>query len=382
MPRRSADSRLFSPHRIRGLELPNRVVVPPMAQYSAIDGIANAHHLVHYGKFAMGGAGTVFLEATGVTRAGRITNGCLGLWSDAHRDAMRPIVDFLKANGTIPAIQLGHGGRKASMQRPWHGNGPLTDTDLARGDECWPIIAPSALPLDDGWLEPRAMDARDLQETGDAFADAARRAVEAGFEIVEIHMAHGYLLQTFLSPLSNRRSDAYGGDRDGRMRFPLEVAARVRAAIPDAMPLFVRISSIDGIDGGWTLDDSVVLARELKARGVDVIDCSSGGNSPKGATNTNLRRGPGFQVPFADRIRNEADIQTMAVGLIRDAGHAEEILRAGQADLIAVGRQHLFDPFWTLHQAHDEDRDPDFTEWPQAYGWWLEKWDKGIKASR
>ncbi len=254
--------------------------------------------------------------------------------------------------------------------------------DIDAGDERWEVIAPSALPLDDGWLTPSAMTMDDIARVRGEFVDAARRALDAGFRIIELHMAHGYLLQTFLSPLSNRRDDEYGGSLAGRMRFPLEVAAAVRGAIGERVPLFVRISSVDGIEGGWTLDESVELAAALKDAGVDVIDCSSGGNSPKGATNASLKRGPGFQVPFAERIRAETGILTQAVGLIRDGAFAESVLREGRADLVAVGRQFLFDPFWGLHAAYEGGLDPDFEAWPQSYGWWLEKWDKGIRASQ
>lgn len=371
---------LFTPLRLRGLTLPNRLVVPPMAQYSAVDGVATAFHREHYGRFAVGGAGLIFIEATGVTAEGRITNGCLGLWNDLQRDALAPIAAAIKAQGAVPAIQIGHGGRKASMQRPWFGNGPLGDADLARGERRWQPLGPSAVPLSEGWLVPREMDAHDLARTRQAFADAARRALAAGFEVIEIHMAHGYLLQSFLSPLSNFRTDAYGGSLEGRMRFPLEVAAAVRAALPDETPLFVRISSEDGFEGGWTMDDSVVLARALRERGVDVIDCSSGGNTPRGATNANLQRSPGYQVPFARRIRAEAGIMSEAVGLIREPEFAEQVLRDGGADLVAVGRQFLYEPFWGLHAAHRLGLDPEFRRWPHQYAWWLEKWDKGIRA--
>ncbi len=343
---------LFTPTTIRSVTLPNRIVVPPMATYSAKEGIASDFHLVHYGKFAFGGAGTVFVEATGVTREGRITNGCLGLWSDEHMKAMKPIARMLKQQGSVPAIQIGHGGRKASMQRPWFGNGPLDDADLARGEERWQPLGASPLPLSEGWLTPKEMDQSDLKRTRQAFADAAGRALEAGFEMVEIHMAHGYLLQSFLSPLSNFRKDGYGTTLEGRMRYPLEVVEAVRAALPKETPLWVRISSEDGIDGGWTMDDSVTFAKELLPRGVDVVDCSSGGNTPKGATNSNLQRAPGYQVPFATRIRKEAKIMSEGVGLIRDPRHAEQLLQEGAADLIGIGRQFLFDPFWGLHAAH------------------------------
>lgn len=372
---------LFQPLRIRGIELPNRIAVSPMAQYSAQNGYPVSHHMVHYGKFAHGGAGLVFVEATGVMRTGRITNGCLGLWEDGQAKALRPIAEFLKNNGAVPAIQLGHGGRKASIQRPWHGNGPQTDEDAARGDETWQPIGPSAVALADGWVCPKEMDADDLETVKTAFADAARRALDAGFDIVEVHMAHGYLLHTFLSPLSNFRTDAYGGSLEGRMRFPVEVAAAVRAAVPDTTPVFVRISAVDGIEGGWEMEDSVALARQLKDVGVDVIDCSSAGNTPRGATNTNLKRAPGFQAPFAEQIRREVGMMTQAVGLIRDGALAEDLLQRGSADIIAVGRQFLVDPFWALHAAERFGLTGDYEAWPYQYAWWLEKWDKGLRSS-
>ncbi len=373
---------LFEPLTIGSVTLPNRVVISPMDQYSAVDGVPTTYHLVHYGKFAMGGAGSVFVEATGVSEDGRITNGCPGLYNAAQVAAFRPITDFIKQQRSIPAVQIGHGGRKASTQRPWEGGGPVTAAEIARGDRLWKPFGPSENALAEGWLTPKMMDDADLARTRQNFADAAERAGEAGFDIVEIHMAHGYLLQSFLSPLSNKRSDGYGGDRAGRMRFPLEVAEAVRAVWPKDKPLFVRISSVDGIDDGWEMDDSVALAHELKAGGIDVIDCSSGGNSPKGATNANLTRGPGYQVPFAERIKREVGIQTMAVGLIREPELAEMILQDGRADLIAVGRQALVDPFWALHAAQHFDIDPDFEKWPHQYAWWLEKWDKGLRASK
>ncbi len=373
---------LFEPLTIGAVTLSNRIAISPMDQYSAIDGIPTAYHLVHYGKFAMGGAGSIFVEATGISEEGRITNGCPGLYNADQVAAFRPITDFIKQQRSVPAVQIGHGGRKASTQRPWEGGGPVTEAEIARGDRLWKPLGPSENALAEGWLLPKMMEDADLRKTRQDFADAAERALEAGFEIVEIHMAHGYLLQSFLSPLSNKRNDGYGGDRAGRMRFPLEVAEAVRAVWPKDKPLFVRISSVDGIDGGWEMDDSVALAHELKARGVDVIDCSSGGNSPKGATNANLTRGPGFQVPFAERIKREVGIRTMAVGLIREPDLAERILQDGRADLIAVGRQALVDPFWALHAAQHFDIDPDFEKWPHQYAWWLEKWDKGLRRAR
>lgn len=372
---------LFQPLEIRGITIPNRIVVSPMCQYTAQNGYPTAHHTVHYGKFALGGAGLVFIEATGVTQNGRITNGCLGLWEDGQAVALQPITQFLKEHGAVPAIQIGHAGRKSSMQRPWHGNGPQTADDVARGDVIWEALAPSALPLDDGWIVPTALTQDALEDLKISFAEASKRAVTAGFEVVEIHMAHGYLLQSFLSPLSNKRTDEYGGSLAGRLRFPLEIVDVVRAALPEEMPLFVRISAVDGIEGGWDMDDSVAFAKELKARGVDVIDCSSGGNSPKGATNSSLKKGAGYQAAYAARIKEEAQIMTQAVGLIRSAEFAEGLLQDGAADLIAVGRQFLYDPFWAVHAAEKLGLTGDFESWPEQYGWWLEKWEKGLHAN-
>lgn len=311
---------------------------------------------------------------------GRITHGDMGLWSDAHIAPLQRIADFLRAQGAAPAIQLGHAGRKASMQRPWHGNGPLDTSDLARGEEVWRIVAPSALAMDEGWLTPVELSPAEMAELREHFRRATLRAAAAGFDIVELHGAHGYLLHSFLSPLSNRRNDAYGGDRAGRMRFPLEIVETVRAAWPKDRPMFFRTSSVDGIDGGWTLDDTVALARELKARGVDVVDCSSGGIAGS-ATAARIPRHPGFQVPFAERIRREAGIKTMAVGLIMEPQQAEAVLQAGQADLIAIGRQALYDPNWPLHAARALGGDPaDFERWPVQAGWWLERRERGLRA--
>ena len=257
---------LFRPLSLRGVPLRNRIVISPMCQYSAVDGLASDWHLVHLGRFALGGAGTVFVEATAVHPRGRITHGDLGLWSDSQIPPLRRIARFLAEHGAVPAIQLAHAGRKASMQRPWHGNGPIDDTDTARGEDAWPVVAPSALPMDEGWLVPHELSPAEMAELREAWRQAAVRALESGFEIVELHAAHGYLLHEFLSPLSNRRGDAYGGDHAGRMRFPLEVAETLRAVWPQDRPVFVRVSAVDGIEGGWTLEDTVAFARELKAR--------------------------------------------------------------------------------------------------------------------
>jgi 2,4-dienoyl-CoA reductase-like NADH-dependent reductase (Old Yellow Enzyme family) len=371
---------LFTPLKVRGVELRNRIAVSPMAMYCAENGYAVPFHHVHYGKFGMGGAGIVFVEEVAVTRTGRITNGCLGLWEDGQGEALGSIAAFLRSQGAVPAIQIAHGGRKSSTQRAWEGNGPLTEENLANGDEAWEPIAPSATPFAEGWAMPRAMTRQDMDEIRDAFVATARRALAAGFGIIEIHMAHGYLLQSYLSPLANKREDEYGGNLENRMRFPLEVAAAVRAALPDDVPLFTRISSVDWIDGGWTMDDSVELAKGLKAAGVDLVDCSSGGNLVKGATNSNLTRSPGYQAPFAQRIREEAGLMSQAVGLIRTPELAEALLQDGFADVIALGRQMLYDPFWPLHAAEKMGLTGAFENWPAPYAWWLEKWAKGLNS--
>lgn len=371
---------LFQPLKIRSVELRNRIAVSPMAMYCAESGYPIQFHLLHYGKFALGGAGTVFIEQTAVTRTGRITNGCLGLWEDQQIDALRPITAALRAHGSVSALQINHGGRKSSAQRAWEGNGPLTAENIANGDESWVPLGPSNIPFSDGWPAPRALTRAGMDGIRDAFVATALRALEANFDIIEIHMAHGYLLQSFLSPLANARTDNHGGSLENRMRFPLEVTEAVRRALPDHVPLFARISATDWIDGGWTLDDSVVLSRELIKRGVDVIDCSSGGNLAGGATNSSLKRGPGYQVPFAERIRAETGALTQAVGFIRTPQMAEQVLREGRADLIAIGRQMLFNPNWAHHAAETLGETQHFENWPRQYAWWLDKWASGLRA--
>ena len=360
-------ARLFESIELRRVKARNRIVVSPMCQYSARDGHVSDWHLVHLGKFAQGGAGIVFVEATAVEARGRITHGDTGIWDDAHVPGLARIAAFVKSQGALPGIQLAHAGRKASMARPWYGNGPLTPEDLARGERPWPIVAPTEQPLGDGWLKPQPIGERDEADLLAAYRAAVRRADAAGFEVLELHAAHGYLLHSFLSPLANR------GTRDERMRFPLAVARAVREAWPAEKPLFVRVSSIDDVEGGWTLDDTVAFAAELKALGVDVVDCSSGGiqGSATAATKTLVQRVPGFQLPFAERVRKEAGIRTMAVGLIITPLQAEEALTAERADLIAIGREALYDPNWPLHAAQALGVDPEMQRWPMQYGWWL-----------
>ena len=364
---------LFEPIALREVTARNRIVISPMCQYSAQDGHVTDWHLVHLGKFAQGGAGIVFMEATAVERRGRITHGDTGIWDDAHIAGLKRVVSFVKEQGAVPGIQLAHAGRKASMARPWYGNGPLSRDDLERGEQPWSTVAPTDMPLDAGWIVPRAFAKGDFQVVTAAYREAVRRARAAGFEVIELHAAHGYLLHTFLSPLTNRRTDEYGGSLENRMRFPLELVREVRKAWPADKPLFVRLSSIDDVEGGWTIEDTIALARELKNLGVDVVDCSSGGimGSATAATKTLLPRVPGFQIPFAERVRKEAGVKTMAVGLILKPEQAEAALQAGRADLIAVGREALFDPNWPVHAAAALGVDAEFARWPQQYGWWL-----------
>ena len=365
---------LFQPIELREVRAKNRIVISPMCQYSASDGFVTDWHTVHLGKLAQGGAGIVFIEATAVEARGRITHGDVGIWDDAHVPGLRAVADLIRSQGAIPAVQLAHAGRKGSMQRPWFGNGPLTQADFDRGDLAWPTIAPSAIPTGEGWQVPSTITGADIARLRVAYTNAVRRADEAGFEIAEVHGAHGYLLHSFLSPISNHRSDAYGGDRNGRMRLPLEIAALVREAWPANKPLFYRISSVDEVEPGWALDDSVALAKGLKALGIDIIDCSSGGivgaataavKAPPGG------RGPGFQIPYAERIKREVGVRTMAVGLILTGPQAEQTLAAGRADLIAIGREAMFDPNWPLKAALDLGVDPGFDQWQHQYGWWL-----------
>jgi len=376
-------SQLFSPLTIRGQTTRNRIVISPMCMYSAKDGVAQPFHRTHLAQFAMGGAGIVFAEATAVVPEGRITHGDLGLWSDQQAEALAPVAAAIRAHGAVPAIQIGHAGRKASMQRPWEGNGALGPAEFAKDEHPWTIHAPSALPFDEGWLVPEALDAAGIRRIMDGFAAAARRAVDAGFGIIEVHAAHGYLLSSFLSPLTNLRDDAYGGSFDNRCRAVLDAVEAVRGAVPDDIAVFLRVSSVENMPGGWDIDDSVALARKLKPLGVDVIDCSSGGNSPlAAATAGSGPRGPGFQVPFADRIRREAQIMTQAVGLILDGPQAEQVLADGAADLVAIAREALADPWWPLHQARAMGVDTEFSGYPEQYGWWLVRRERALAKMR
>src|ERR1700693_285608 len=320
---------LFQPFKVRGLSLKNRLVVPPMVHYRAgPGGTCGMFHNVHLGRYAFGGFGLVFVEATAVEEVGLINEHDLGIWNDAQVQSFKPLIAFMKGEKTAIGIQLAHGGRKASSQRAMDGMGPLTAQQIEAGAKVWQPVGPTNEPVAQGWLTPRQLTAEECRAMVRTWAQAARNAVKAGFDAIEIHTAHGYLLASFLSPISNTRNDEYGGDRAGRMRLPLEIVEAVRREMPVAMPLFVRVSAVDGARDGWSLDDTVAFARELKARGVDVVDCSSGGISGS-ATAAQVSRSLGFQVPFAERVRKEADIPTMAVGIILEAQQAENVLQNG-----------------------------------------------------
>lgn len=372
-------SLLFEPLTIRGFTAPNRVMVSPMQQYASDDsGLANDFHLVQLGRFAMGGAGMVIAEATAIEPAGRMSHTDLGLWSDDHVAPLARVAAFIASQGAIPGIQLVHAGRKGSMQAPWDGMGPLTEADTARGEAPWPTIGPSAISPGPGWAVPAEMSEADIAANVAQWAAAAARAAAAGFRIIDLHGAHGYLLHAFLSPLSNHRSDGYGGSLANRMRYPLEVVRAIRAAIPEGCALFYRLSVLDGIDGGWTTEDSLVFCCELLAAGVDVIDCSSGGAIADRSSDVRVRRGYAFHAPYSRAIKQGLGQQgsrgglVATVGLIVDPVQAEAVLRAGDADIVAIGRELLVDPNWT-HRARSELLGESYDAWPRQAGWWLDK---------
>jgi 2,4-dienoyl-CoA reductase-like NADH-dependent reductase (Old Yellow Enzyme family) len=349
-------SLLFTPLSLRGVTLRNRITVSPMCQYSSEDGFANDWHFVHLGSRAVGGAGLVIFEATAVEAIGRISPEDLGLWKDEHIAPLARITRFIHEQGSVAGIQLAHAGRKASTQRPWEGGGPIAP----EGPKGWKTVAPSALPFDEGYSTPEALDEAGIQRVSRAFAEAAERARAAGFRLVEIHAAHGYLLHQFLSPLTNKRTDRYGGTFDNRVRLTREVVQAVRKRWPEELPLFVRFSCTDWVEGGWTLEESVALAKLLKQDGADLIDCSSAAIIPK----VKIHYGPGYQTPFAERIRREAGIATGAVGYIRSALQAEHILHTEQADLVILARELLRDPYWPLHAARELKAQ---VTWPSQY---------------
>lgn len=355
------ESHLFTPLSLRDVTLRNRVMVSPMCQYAceAHDGRATDWHVVHLGSRAIGGAGVVFVEATAVEARGRISPEDVGLWEAQQAEPLARIAHFLTEQGAVPGIQLAHAGRKASVMRPWEGGGPLTPAQGA-----WPVIGPSSIPFAEGYPVPHALTQDEIAGVVEHFARATERALDAGFQIIELHAAHGYLLHQFLSPLSNARSDEYGGSFAGRIRLTVEVCRAVRRVWPERLPLFVRLSATDWLEDdprpGWDLDQSIALARRLANEGVDLIDCSSGGN----AAHVHIPAGPGYQVPFAAAIRQESGIATAAVGLITSPTQADQIIRTGQADLVALAREELRDPYWPQRAARELGHEG---SWPAQY---------------
>lgn len=342
--RREPDPHLFRPLTIRSVTIKNRIMLSPMCQYSGDDGLANDWHLVHLGARAAGGAGIVSTEAVHTEPRGRITKHCLGLWNDEQRDVLARIAAFITTQNAVPAIQLGHAGRKASVGRPWEGTRPLTDVEGG-----WQPVAPSSRAYADGWPVPEEMDDELIEKSMDDFRAATRRAYAAGFRILEVHCGHGYLFHQFLSSLSNARSDAYGGTRENRARLLFQTLDVIRDEWPDELPLFVRLSVTDWVDGGWTLGDSVWLCQELAQRGdVDLIDCTSGGNDPR----QRIPIHPGYQIPFAHEIKSASGLKTGAVGLINSPDLAESVIANGQADIVVLGRTLLGDPVWPLRSAN------------------------------
>jgi 2,4-dienoyl-CoA reductase-like NADH-dependent reductase (Old Yellow Enzyme family) len=349
-------SKLFSPIKIQNIELKNRIVVSPMCQYSSINGFPSDWHLVHLGSRAVGGAGLILTEATAVSPEGRISPDDAGIWNEEQVNAYKKITSFIKSQNSVSGIQLAHAGRKASTYSPWKGSG---EVKVENGG--WITLAPSPIPFSENFPHPKEMSEEDVQLVIDQFTKAAKRSIEAGFEVIELHFAHGYLVHEFYSPISNKRKDKYGGNLENRCRFAIEIAKSVRETIPDGTPLFARISSTDWVENGWDIDQSIKLAKWLKEVGVDLIDCSSGGN----VSNAKIPAGPGYQIPFAEKIKKEAKILTGGVGLITTAEQAEEIISSEKADIVLLAREMLRDPYWALHAA--KKLNVDLTDWPKQY---------------
>ena len=344
-----------------------------MSQYRARNGHANDWHMVHLGRFALGGAGLVFAEATAVEARGRRTHGDLGLWDDDQVEPLIPVTRFIEAEGAVAGVQLGHAGRKASERRPWHGESPVDEEDAReRGEDPWEAIAPSALPYADGWPAPTEMNEDDIAGVIQTFGDAAYRAQQAGFRVIEVYAAHGFLIHQFLSPIANQRTDRWGGDGPGRRRFAVEVARSIRRHWPDELPLIFRLSATDWVDGGIETEDTIETARALAEAGVDMIDCSTGGIGGRERPRR-MKIEQGFQVPFAADVRRAAGIATMAVGFIWDAGACEAVISQDSADMVALARELLDDPNWPLHAAAKLGADEDYAKWPPESGWWLMK---------
>ncbi len=353
----SSPNSLFSPFTLRNIMFKNRIFVSPMCQYSCVDGVPNEWHMVHLGSRAVGGAALVMTEAASVTPEGRISPEDAGIWNDAQATAWAPIAAFIKAQGAVPSIQLAHAGRKASTFSPWRGHGKV-----AEGDGGWPVIGPSTVAFSESYPQPHEMTAADIRATTDAFVAAAKRSLTAGFDVPEIHAAHGYLAHEFLSPLSNVRTDEYGGSLENRMRFPLELCAAIRETWPKELPVFLRISASDWKEGGWDVAQSIEFAKHAKKIGIDLIDVSSGGN----AHDAKMTIRPGYQVPFSRDIRHGADIPTGAVGLITEPVQADQIIGDGDADCVFLARALLRDPYWPIHAAQELGADSK-AMWPDQY---------------
>lgn len=364
---------LFTPFSLRDIEFRNRIAVSPMSQYRSREGFANDWHKVHLGRFALGGAGLVYAEATAVEADGRRTAGDLGIWDDAFVEKLRSITAFLDDEGAVPGIQLSHAGRKASERRPWHGETPIDAEDIGiRNENPWASVAPSAISYADGWPSPTQMTQHDIERVISSFGEAARRSHDAGFRIIEVYAAHGFLVHQFLSPISNQRTDQWGGSAENRRRLAVEVARSIRTRWPESFPLAFRLSATDWLEGGIEIEDTVETAKALKAAGVDMIDCSSGGISGKERPRR-MKIEQGFQVPFAEQIRSEADISTMAVGFLWDAKFCDDLVTRKKADMIALARELLDDPNWPLRAAEKLGLDKNHESWPVESGWWLMK---------
>jgi 2,4-dienoyl-CoA reductase-like NADH-dependent reductase (Old Yellow Enzyme family) len=375
-------SLLFSPLDIRGVTAPNRVVVSPMCMYACeADGRATDYHVVHLGRMALGGAGIVIAEATAVEERGRISSSDLGLWNDSQVEPLARVARFIAQQGSLPGIQLAHAGRKASTQPPWNGMGPLSDADRDAGDPPWPVVGPSDIAAGSGWPVPEALTEEGVRDVVSAWRDAARRAVEAGFQVIDIHGAHGYLLHSFLSPIANQRTDEWGGSFENRMRLPLAVVDAVRSELPASYPLFYRLSAIDGVQGGLEMEDTLAFVERLRAHGVDVIDTSTGGIITDRVVDTRVSRGYSFHAPFSSRIRRDAGGLVGIVGLVVDPQQAEASLKAGEADLVFVGREMLNNPNWA-HHARAALEGEQFETWHREASWCLQRRGSLLKKLR
>jgi 2,4-dienoyl-CoA reductase-like NADH-dependent reductase (Old Yellow Enzyme family) len=366
----SSGPALLAPFALRGRVLKNRMVISPMCQHSAVDGFVQDWHVVHYGKFALGGAALVLTESTAVTSDSRVGFADLGIWDDAHVPGLRRLTEFAHQNGALFGIQLAHAGRKAFSEPLWEGGRPLTVEALQESGLEWRRVGPSAIAASPEWSEPEALSVDEIHEIQDAFVQAARRADEANADVIELHCGHGYLLASFLSPHANSRTDAYGGSLENRMRMVVETARAVRAIWPEDKPLFARLSCVDGAEGGWDMEDTVVLSAALQAEGVDVIDCSSGGLT-EATRRSNVPRGIGFQVPFAAEVRERIGIATQTVGIILTPEQANEIVASGKADLVALGREALRTPYWPAEAARALGQEEPFAAWPLQHRDWL-----------